>query len=225
MSKGQFIIIEGSDGSGKATQLELVVKKLRANGHTVAVFDFPQYGKKSAGPVEEYLNGAYGDVHAVTPYVASLFYAIDRFDASFKIRSALESGALVFSNRYVLSSAAHQGAKIKDESERAKFLKWLEELEYGMLNLPRPDLTVFLHVPAEIGYDLVLKKTQREHLQGKARDIHEADQDYLKTSESSYLDLAKYDSAIHTIECAPHGELLSIDEIHPLMMKEIQTIL
>jgi dTMP kinase len=211
--QGKLIVIEGGDGSGKATHLKLALEHLKEIGREVEVFDFPQYGTKSAGPVEEYLNGKYGDLHEVSPYAASLLYAVDRFDASRKIQRVLGAGNLVLSNRYVLSNAAHQGVKIKDPAERQKFWKWLEELEYGTLELPRPNLTIFLHVPADIGYGLVAKKSERTHLHGKQRDIHEANLPYLKEVEAMYVELAKKDPTITTIECAPQGVLLSIETI------------
>src|SRR3989338_100393 len=128
MSK--FIVIEGTDGAGKTTHLQLIVDKLRTEGKEVEVMDFPQYGQKSAGPVEEYLNGKYGDAQAVSPYAAALLYAVDRFDASYKIKAALEAGKIVLSNRYVSSNFAYQGAKIADPEKRQKLLYWIEELEY-----------------------------------------------------------------------------------------------
>lgn len=223
MSK--LIVIEGTDGAGKATHLNLAVEKLKAAGHKIEVVDFPQYGTKSAGPAEEYLNGKYGGVNEVSPYAASLLYAVDRFDASFRMRKALADGKMVISNRYVLSSAAHQGTKIKDPAERKKFLEWLDGIEYGIMNLPRPDIIIFLHVPAKIGYELVLKKSERAHLNGKKQDIHEIDLAYLKSVESTYKELASQDPTIKTVECAPSGTLLSIEEIHPLVMNIINATL
>lgn len=219
--KGTFIVIEGNDGSGKGTQFELLTQYLRDQGKAVVTMDFPQYGTKSAGPVEEYLNGKYGSLNEVSARTASLFYAIDRYDASFKIRAALQSGNIVLSNRYVLSNAAHQGAKINDAKEQAQFFNWVNELEYNILKLPKPDLNIFLHVPAEIGYQLVLRKAERAHLQGKKQDIHEADLEYLKTVEQCYIKLAAQDPSIKTIECAPQGQLLSIEEIKIQIIKLI----
>ncbi len=220
--RGKFIVIEGTDGAGKSTHLNLAVDKLRAEGKAVEVVDFPQYGKKSAGPVEEYLNGKYGSASEVSPYAASLLYAVDRFDASFQMRAALDAGTLVLANRYVSSNFAYQGAKIADKSERQKFLFWHEELEYGILKLPRPDIIIFLHVPAEISFELVAKKAQRAYIEnGKKRDIHETDLAYQKSVEQAYLELAGHDATVRTIECAPGGTLLTIEEIHPLVMNII----
>ena len=109
MKKGKFIVIDGTDGSGKATQTKLLVKKLRKEKYKVKLADFPQYNKKSAGLVEEYLSGKYGTEKNVGPYVASIFYACDRYDASFKIRKWLKEGNIVISNRYVTANMGHQG--------------------------------------------------------------------------------------------------------------------
>ena len=106
---GKFIVIDGTNGSGKATQTHLLMEELKLNGYPVEMTDFPQYGTKSAGLIEEYLNGKYGQVG---PHAASIFYAIDRFDASFKIRQWLQEGKVVISNRYVTANAGHQGGKI-----------------------------------------------------------------------------------------------------------------
>ena len=127
---GKFIVIDGTDGSGKATQTELLAEKLRYAGFDVALADFPQYGKKSAGPVEEYLNGKYGPAHEVGPYRGSIFYALDRYDASFEIKEWLKQGKIVISNRYVTANMGHQGGKIKDLEEKRRFYEWLYELEY-----------------------------------------------------------------------------------------------
>ena len=226
MFVGKFIVIEGTDGAGKTTHLELMVEKLRAANNRVEVMDFPQYGQKSAGPVEEYLNGKYGSAREVSPYAASLLYAVDRFDASYKIKAALAAGKIVLSNRYVSSNFAYQGAKIADPEERQKLLYWIEELEYGTLSLSRPDLIVFLHVPAEISFELVAKKSERAYLEGgKNRDIHESDIAYQKLVERAYLELAAHDKTVQTIECSPEGTLLTIEKIHPLVSDLIHNIL
>src|SRR5688572_8863017 len=107
MKRGKFIVIEGTDGSGKKTQFELLVKRLKKAGHKVATFDFPQYGTPSAYFVEQYLNGHYGSIKETGPYRASLFYALDRFDAAPHIQAALAEGTMVICNRYVASNMGH----------------------------------------------------------------------------------------------------------------------
>lgn len=225
--KGLFIVIDGTDGSGKGTQTAKLVERLRNEGRRVELFDFPRYGNPSAVFVEKYLRGEYGSAEAVGPYRASLFYALDRYDAALAIRRALEEGAIVVSNRYVSASKGHQTGKIKDAAERKKFLDWLNELEYGMCAIPKPDLTILLHVPADVGFDLVAKKDGRGYLDGKKRDIHEADRDHLRAAEAAYLELPHLDAAErwHVIECMQNGQLLSIEEIHDRLWQTIRPML
>src|SRR3990167_7582875 len=101
MSKGKLIVIDGTDGSGKATQTNILVKRLKKKGYKVALADFPQYGQRSATLVEDYLNGKFGSAKEVGPYRSSIFFAVDRYAASFQIRAWLHEGYIVISNRYV----------------------------------------------------------------------------------------------------------------------------
>ena len=121
MPAGKFIVIDGTDGSGKTTQLALLKERLEKEGHSVAIVDFPQYNTKSAGAIEEYLSGKYGSAEEVGPYKASVFYAVDRYDASFNLRRALEEGKIVLANRYLSASLGHQGGKIADRQKEKNF--------------------------------------------------------------------------------------------------------
>jgi dTMP kinase len=212
---GKFIVIDGTDGSGKATQTQLLIDELKTSGYDVEMTDFPQYGKKSAGMVEEYLNGKYGQVNA---QAASIFYAIDRFDASFQIRQWLNEGKIIISNRYVTASAGHQGGKIADDTERVKFFRWLDNLEYGTFGIPKPDLNLILHVPAEVAQKLVDKKSAdvRAYAEGKnkKRDLHEADLDHLKNAEKVFLEIAKLFPNTKLVECTEGSKLLNPQEVH-----------
>lgn len=189
--RGVFIVIDGTDGSGKATQTELLVKKLKEQNHQVKMFDFPQYGKKSAALVEEYLNGKYGTAEEVGPYKASLFYACDRFAATKEINSYLEKGYIVISNRYTSSNMGHQAGKIPDKKERDKFLSWLEDLEFNLLEIPRPDLVMLLYLDPKTSQERVDMKDQREYLGDKKRDIHENDLQHLEDARKAYKDVAE----------------------------------
>lgn len=222
--KGKLIVIEGTDGSGKGTQVKLLVERLVREGYKTTTASFPQYGKKSSGPIEEYLNGKYGRPDEISPYAASLFYAIDRFDFSKEIRSRLNEGYLFILDRYVDSNAGHQGGKIKDPREREKFIEWLYEIEYRILGIPKPDMVIILHVPAEIGQKLVAQKQQRLYLEGnKKRDGHEADLDHLKNAEASYLWLAKkYRKDHQLVECVENGKLLPPEKIHEKVWAAVQ---
>jgi dTMP kinase len=201
--RGIFIVIEGTDGAGKGTQTELLHKRLQKTGYDVATFDFPQYGQPSAHFVERYLNGKYGDINDVNVYQASLYYAMDRLEAGFAIREALDDGKIVLANRYVGSNMAHQGARFSDDTERQAFFTWIQDLEFGLLGIPRPDLNLILHMPAALAQKLVDKKQQRAYLGNKKRDIHENDLGHLKKAERVYLQMSNlFPSMFHLIECA-----------------------
>lgn len=211
---GIFISIEGTDGSGKGTQTELLVKRLKAEGKDVEVVSFPQYGESSAAVVEDYLHGKFGTAQEVGPYRGSIFYAIDRYAAAPKIRTWLAENKIVIANRYVGSNMAHQGGKILNEIEQEKYFAWEYELEYTIFAIPKPDFSLILHVPAAVAQNLVDQKESREYLHGKKRDIHEDDLAHLQAAEMTYLKIAKKFPEYTVIECAPQEKLQSIEEIH-----------
>jgi dTMP kinase len=223
MKRGTFIVIEGTDGSGKSEQFKRLVARARRAGKKVFTFDFPQYGKPSAHFVKEYLNGKYGTWREVGPYRASVFYAVDRFDIAPTIRKALASGAVVIANRYATSNMGHQGAKLVRAGERKKLFRWLDEFEYRIMGIPRPDMVVVLHVPAATAQRLVDRKGRREYVNGKKRDIHEADITHLERAERTYLEMVKmFPKEFRLIECVERGELLSIDAIHDRVWKIVR---
>jgi dTMP kinase len=224
MKKGKFIVIDGTDGSGKATQTELLVKRLKKEKFKVKIFDFPQYGQKSAGLVEEYLNGKYGGAKEVGPYRASIFYACDRYDASFKIRKFLENGYVVVSNRYVTANMGHQGGKIVDAKKRKKYFDWLYELEYGIFEIPKPDLNIILHVDAAVAQKLVDSKGQRGYTK-KKRDLHEKDLKHLRDAERVYLEIAKTMKNFKLISCTEKECIMDRNIISDLVWKEANKIL
>jgi dTMP kinase len=221
---GKFIVIDGTDGSGKTTQLQLLVSKLSAEHYDVEIADFPQYNTKSAGMVEEYLSGKYGGADDVNPYAASIFYAVDRFDASVQIREWLKQGKIVISNRYISASFAHQGGKIENPLERKLFFDWLSEIEYKIFNIPKPDLSLILHVEAEISQKLA-KDRQREDWKGKTKDIHEDNLQHLKKAEQAYLDIAQNLPDFRLIKCTRNGEIMSREDIHYLIWLHTNRIL
>lgn len=216
MEKKQFFVIDGTDGSGKGTQTKLIIERLKKEGHNVMEVDFPQYGQKSAALVEEYLNGKFGGAEDVTPYQASIFYACDRFAASKEMKNHLKKGGIIISNRYVSSNQIHQAGKIKDEVELNKFLDWLDNLEFGIFDIPKPDKVLFLNMPYLIGQELVGKKAEREYIEGgKTHDIHEASKDHLKDAyeRACYL-VGKY-NYWQEVKCAPNNkDIRTIDDIH-----------
>ncbi len=196
----KFIVIEGIDGSGKATQTELLIKALKDRGEKVEVIDFPQYEEKSSALVEEYLSGKYGSAKEVGPKIASVFYACDRYDGSFKIKKWLKEGKFVISDRYVSSNAGHQGGKIKDEKERIEFINWLYKLEYGLFEIPKPDKVIFLKTTPEFSMKAIEEKSDK--------DIHETDLSHLKGAYKAYMQLAEKEDNFEIIEATKDNEFL-----------------
>lgn len=225
MKKGRFIVIEGTDGSGKTTQFEKLVLRMEK---PVALFDFPQYNEPSSFFVKEYLAGHYGAIEDVGPYKASLFYALDRFDVGSKINKALNERKFVIANRYVGSNMGHQGAQINDKKERLKYFNWNYDLEYNILGIPKPDINIILHMPAEMAQKMVDKKSQsmRQYVGGKKRDLLESDLQHLKRAEETYLEMSKlFSDNFIVVECVENGKLLSIDEIHEKVWKIVEKII
>jgi len=221
---GKFIVIDGTDGSGKTTQLNFLKARLEEAGHLVETADFPQYNTKSGGLVEEYLSGKYGQADEVSAYQSSIFFAIDRFDASFKIRRWLQEGKIVLTNRYVSANMGHQGAKISNPLERRVFFNWLSDLEYKIFQIPRPDLTVILHVEAEISQALV-RDRHREDWNGKTKDIHEDNLEHLKKAEKVYLEIASSSPDFKLINCTRGGVILSREEIAQLVWLNVNRLI
>ncbi len=214
--RGKLIVIEGTDGSGKATQAELLISSLKERQLRTEYMDFPQYGKKSAGPVENYLSGAYGTAGAVDPRIASIFYAMDRYDASFRIRELLRNDTIVVCNRYTSANMGHQGGKIDDEKERREYIEWLEDFEFNFLRIPRPDMTILLYVPYQIAQGLIDNR-------GRARDIHENDEDHIRNAEAAYLAIAR-EKGWKIINCTLDGKMLPIGEIQKSVWGQLREL-
>ncbi len=185
-TQGKLIVIEGIDGIGKTTQIELLAKTLTSYNYDGLVFDFPQYSDTSEAMLNRYRSGQYGDLN---PQASSILFALDRFDVSFNLREHLESGKIILTNRYVPSNAAYQGARITDREERIKFYKWLDHLEHTIFNLPKPDLTLILHTPTE--------NTPID----------------LKDVQQTYVEVANLFPNTKLVECYQDGQLLSPQEI------------
>lgn len=221
--KGKIIVIEGTDCSGKETQSRLLEEKLKEKGIKCIRFSFPMYDT----PTGKIVGGAYlgkpeigkcyfeeGAV-SVDPQIATLYYAADRKYNIGKALKYLDEGYYVILDRYTTSNLAHQGSKIKDKDERFNMYQWIDKLEYWLLKLPKPDMTIFLHVPYEYSKEL---KKNREFI-----DEHEKDNEYLKNAEEAYLELTElYDWK--KIECVSENKLMSIEDINKEIMKIIENL-
>lgn len=222
---GKLIVLDGIDGSGKATQAALLLERLQQEGYDAVKIDFPQYGQKSAGLVENYLNGKYGQPDEVNPFVTSFFYALDRYDASFKMKEWLSQGKIIIADRYVSANAGHQGGKILDKEKRLAYYKWLEHYEYEVFNIPRPDLTVFLHLPPQQAQELIDQKVTRQYLPGTVkRDGHEADLAHLRRANEAYEEMAALFPNFVKIECIDSG-LLTIEQIGDRVWSSVSDLL
>lgn len=210
MKKGIFIVIDGTDGSGKATQTKLLVDRLRSEGHETETISFPQYQTKSAGMVENYLEGKYGDANSVSAKQASVFYAVDRFDASFRMREWLADGKCIVADRYVGSNLAHQGSKMSAD-EREAFFAWNDHFEHEVMGIPRPDVNFVLHVPFTFSWTM---KQEAGKKGGLKNDIHEADKAHLQAAVETYVELTERFDVFQQIACVENNVLLSREDIH-----------
>lgn len=221
--RGKLIVIEGTDCSGKETQSKKLIERFQQEGVDFVYFSFPCYdtptGKIVGGPYlgkEHICQGWFPEsAPNVDPKVSSLYYAADRKYNIGKINALLDAGKNVILDRYVYSNMAHQGGKIHDIKERNQMYTWLENLEFGLLELPIPDIKIFLHVSYEASQ--ALKKDRPESL-----DENERNKDHLLHAEQAYLEVAdRYE--FEKIECSYENQVLSIEEIHEMIYDFMKT--
>jgi dTMP kinase len=186
---GKLIAIEGIDGSGKRTQVDLLEKALVANRHAVYSTGFPQYDSWFGKMVGQFLNGDFGALETVDPHFSALLYAGDRFEAKFRLETALNQGKIVLADRYIGSNLAHQTARVRDE-DRPAFIDWIEHLEYNIYNLPREALVLYLRVPPRQAQELVARKSARSYTKNK-QDILEASLRHLEDAAAMYDELSR----------------------------------
>ena len=217
--RGKFIVLEGIDGSGKRTQLDMLARAFGHRGLPYERVSFPNYSGFFGKLVARFLNGEFGGLKDVDPHFSALLYAGDRLESKTALESTLAAGKILLADRYIPSNLAHQGARGPQE-KRADFLQWLRELEYRVYGLPLEDLVIFLHVPADLAQHLVGKKSVREYT-AETRDIQEADRAHLEAAAAVYQELARQ-ANWSTVECldpatskmrtpaAIHDEILSV---------------
>lgn len=214
MKRGKLIVIEGSDGSGKATQTKKLYEKLVNKNKKVKKVEFPNYKSEASALIKMYLSGEFGkDPDSVNPYTSSTFYAVDRF-ASYKKEweEFYLNGGIIIADRYTTSNMIHQAAKIKDVQAKDKFLNWLWDFEFEKVNLPVPDCVIFLDMPPKYSKSL-MKNRENKFTGEKEKDIHESNYEYLLESYNN----SKYISQKYNwdrIDCIKNDNIKSIDEIN-----------
>jgi dTMP kinase len=186
---GKLIAIEGIDGSGKRTQVELLEKALVDAGYAVFSTGFPQYDSWFGKMVGQFLNGDFGPLETVDPHFSALLYAGDRFEAKFRLDTALNQGKIVLADRYIGSNLAHQTARAP-AAGRPAFVSWIEHLEYNIYNLPREALVLYLRVPPREAQDLVARKSARTYTTVK-QDLQEASLRHLEDASAMYDQLSR----------------------------------
>ena len=211
-----IIDIEGTDGSGKKTQTDLLFNYLQNKGYKVKKISFPNYESNSSALVKMYLNGEFGENQSLNGYQASAFYAVDRFATMKKIN--VDDYDFVLFDRYVPSNMIHQSTRIKNKKELDEFLDWIVDFEFEKLALPKPDKTLFLDMPVEISVNLARQRSELKN--GQNKDILESDVQHLKNAYEKAKYVAKKYNWIE-IDCKKVQTIKSIDEIHQEILTKL----
>lgn len=226
--QSKFIVIEGLDGSGKSTQLELLQSHLTEKGISFRHIHFPRLGEGVYGTlVADFLRGAFGKLEEVHPKLVALLYAGDRKDFAATITQWLADGHLVIADRYVYSNIAFQCAKKADVNEKQDIKQWILDLEYQYHRIPVPDLSLFLDVATNVAAKAISEddlRTSREYL-GGAMDIHESDLNFQVLVHQEYLNLIQSESDFHLVRCVnENGERLSPGQTHREIIRKLQEL-
>lgn len=219
-----LVAIEGIDGSGKGTQAKRLCEHLHAAGRTTRLISFPRYEATTAGRViGEFLNGRYGALDEIDPYLCALLYAGDRWESRPMLLEALAAHDVVVLDRYVASNIAHQGAKATG-ADRESLIRRIQRLEFELNELPRPDRVILLDLPVSQAQTLIGTKPRRTYT-AKAADLQEANAAYLEQVREVYLHLAAEDDAWTTIDGVRDGAIRSIDEIGTDVWRTVESLL
>lgn len=209
---GLLVVIEGIDGSGKGTQAQRLHESLQADGIRAALLSFPRYEATRFGErIGDFLNGRFGALDEVSPFLAALLYAGDRFESRTLIEQSIAENDVLICDRYVPSNIAHQGAKLED-GERDEIIEWIEATEYEINGLPKPDVVLFLDVPVVTAQQLIARKAARSYTD-KAADLQEADGGYLAKVSSVYRQLAANEDDWRRVNCLEDDTVRSIEAI------------
>lgn len=222
-----FIVIEGLDGAGKSTQIELLKQYLTSRDIESEYIHFPTIDSPIFGNmISRFLRGEFGSLDQVNPYLVALLFAGDRFNLARTIRDWQEQRKVVINDRYVYSNIGFQCAKLESDEEAQKLFDWIFDLEYNYFKIPKPDLNIFLDVPFEFTKQRLTENrsgSDRDYLEGKV-DIHEANLDFQRNVRKTYLKAVEKDDGLIRIDCSNEaGNMLSADEISKKIIKEIES--
>ena len=219
---GKLFVIDGTDGSGKQTQFEELKKKLTQKEIDFRTVSFPNYDSPSSSLVKMYLSGEFGEnAKEVSPYIASTFYAADRYATYIKdYKEYYENGGIILADRYTTANMVHQAGKIKDKQEREKFLNWLWDFEFHLYQIPIPTKCFFLNMPPDFAMKL-MENRENKFTHNEKKDIHERDKNHIIDSYNAACDLASaYDW--YEVKCVKNGQIRTIEDISDEIFKEVE---
>ena len=219
---GKLFVIDGTDGSGKQTQLGELKNRLNKEKIDYRVVSFPNYDSKTSTLVKMYLSGEFGtNSKEISPYIASTFYAADRYATyQTELKEYYENGGLILADRYTTSNMIHQAGKIQDKEERDKFLKWLWDFEFNLYKLPIPTEVFFLNMPVEKSLELIANRDNKFTHSSK-KDIHESDKNHLIDAYSAACEVTK-EYGWYEVKCVKNDEIRTIEDIHEEIYNELK---
>ncbi len=225
--KGKLIVIDGTDGSGKSTQIKYLLDRLAKDKVKTKYIHFPEYDNFIGGFIKHCLNEQYYNFVEVHPKIVSVLYAADRWESSAQIIKWLDDGYTVVLDRYVSANQIHQGGKIEDIKKRKEFLKWLDELEYKVFKIPRADITLYLSLPIEVSTNLLHERSKKAALEygGGKQDVHEVDLEFQKNSIKSALWLSKTIPNFVKINCMGKKAIRTREDIHEEVYENVKKVL
>jgi dTMP kinase len=211
----KYYSIEGTDGSGKKTQIKKLYDYLKSKGESVLIISFPDYDSPSSAPVKMYLSGEFGDdPNILSAYQASVLFAADRICKMTKLKQEIKNDTVIIFDRYVQSNMLHQAGKIKCHAEREKFIRWCDDFEFNLLELPRPDKVLFMDMPADKAMELIKSREQLKIGEEFAKDIHEANYEHILNAYTAGKEAGAMFDWIEIKCCDEFGEIRTPNEIH-----------